>query len=153
MKFLVLAIATGLGSGYVPRIPGSVGTLLGIRIFYFLQHLPRWSFGLTVVALIFVSIWLSSLAESMLGKKDDPRIVIDEVVGFLVTVLIFPFQWDVVVGAYVLFRFFDILKPPPIRWIQAHCPSGWGIVLDDVAAGLYALIILAIFLHYWRLVS
>jgi phosphatidylglycerophosphatase A len=91
---------------------------------------------------------ISSQAERYWGKKDDRRIVIDEIMGFLVTMLWVPMSIPSVIGGFILFRFFDILKPFPIRHLE-RVKSGFGVVLDDVLAGIYSNIILHFILRFW----
>ncbi|OGQ29510.1 MAG: hypothetical protein A3F89_05870 [Deltaproteobacteria bacterium RIFCSPLOWO2_12_FULL_50_11] len=152
MRCVILAWATGLGFGYFPKIPGSIGTLWGILLFYFLQPLPRLSYGVTIVVFTLVSVWISTIAENLLARKDDPRIVIDEVVGFLFATLGFSFHGPWIIGVYILFRFFDIVKIFPVNWMQNHLPAGWGIVMDDVMAGIYACAVLHGLRYLWGIV-
>lgn len=90
-------------------------------------------------AAVFVlpAVWIAGRAEAALGRKDAPTIVIDEVAGMLVTLAGVPFSPGAVVAGFVLFRAFDVLKPWPARLIERRLPGGWGVVLDDVAAGVY----------------
>jgi phosphatidylglycerophosphatase A len=149
---LALVIATGLGIGYFPIAPGTVGSLLGVALIIGLSRFElaghrRLLFHLVVVALIsVVGIWAASRAELHFRRKDPPQVVIDEVVGQLLTFgLIFRNPRLVLLFlGFLLFRFFDILKPFPIRKLE-KAPLGFGIVLDDLAAGFYAsLVILGI---------
>jgi phosphatidylglycerophosphatase A len=142
---LVLLCATGCGSGYVPVIPGTAGTAAALLPFILLSSLPLSLYLLTTVAFIFISIWISHQAAILLKMKDPPPVVIDEVAGYLVTMATFPCTWQYVAAGFILFRLFDIFKPFPARWIDRKVPGGYGIVLDDVAAGIYANIVLQIF--------
>jgi len=141
MKFFILLSATGLGAGFSPIVPGTMGTLLAIPFYYFVSSIPSPIYELTLVAFFFFSSWISNQAERYWGKKDDRRIVIDEIMGFLVTMLWIPRSPLFIVAGFLLFRFFDILKPFPIRRLE-QVRSGFGVVLDDVLAGVYANIIL-----------
>ena len=134
-------IATGLGAGFSPIVPGTMGTLLAIPFYYFVSPIPSPLYELTLVAFFFFSSWISDQAERYWGKKDDRRIVIDEVMGFLVTMLWIPRSPLFIVAGFILFRFFDILKPFPIRRLE-RVRSGFGVVLDDVLAGIYSNIAL-----------
>ena len=139
---IVLFLATGAGSGYLPWMPGTAGSLVGILLYYSLRSMPRGPYLAFVVAFFFLAVWASGLAEVIFGSKDPQRIVIDEVVGMLVTLALLPFSWRTVLVGFVLFRLFDIWKPFPVRLVQDNVPGGWGVVGDDVMAGIYANIVL-----------
>jgi phosphatidylglycerophosphatase A len=141
MTRFILILATGFGAGYSPIAPGTVGTLITIPIYYFLSKIPFPLYELTLVTLFFLSSWISGQAQTYWARQDDPRIVIDEMIGFLITMLWVPKTALFVILGFFLFRFFDILKPPPIRLIE-RAKRGWGVVLDDFVAGIYANIIL-----------
>ncbi len=143
-------IATGLGSGYAPIAPGTAGTLLAMIIFLFLPYSNSLYFiGLTAL-LYFVGVWVSSLAEIYFGH-DGSQIVIDEVVGYMISVAFLPFGerslWLWALIAFFLFRFFDIIKPQPADKSQ-ELPKGWGIMTDDVVAGLYTNLALQIAMRF-----
>ena len=146
IKFL----ACGFGSGLLPVAPGTFGTLVGIPIC--LLCLPlSWILRLAVVlALMALAIYVAGRAEEIYQKKDDQRIVIDEIIGFQVTMLPVTITVLHLCAGLVLFRIFDIWKPFPINDLQ-RLPGGWGIVLDDVGAGIYAgasLLLLAFFIKF-----
>ena len=142
MNYLILFFATGFGVGFSPIVPGSMGTLVAIPIYYFLSStLFSPFYELTLFAFFFFSIWTAGQAERYWGNKDDRRIVIDEIMGFLVTMLWIPKSPLSIVTGFILFRIFDILKPFPIRRLE-RVKSGFGVVLDDVLAGVYANIVL-----------
>ena len=138
----ILFFATGFGVGYSPFAPGTLGTLLAIPVYLFLSRIPFPLYELTLVAFFFLSIWISENAEKHFGKQDDQRIIIDEIMGFLITMLWVPKTILFVILGFFLFRFFDILKPFPIRHLERKWRGGYGVVLDDVLAGVYANIIL-----------
>ena len=140
--FLVLFWATGFGVGYSPVAPGTMGTLVAIPVYYFLSNIPSPLYEITLIGFFFLSVWISENAEIFFGKKDDQRIVIDEMVGFLITMLWVPKTLLFIIMGFFLFRFFDILKPFPIRRLERKLKGGFGVVLDDVLAGVYANIIL-----------
>jgi len=142
MNRFILLLATGFGVGYSPVAPGTLGTLIAIPIYYFLSEIPSPLYEITLIGFFFLSVWLSENAEIFFGKKDDPRIVIDEVIGFLITMLWVPKTIRFIIIGFFLFRFFDILKPFPIRRLEKRLKGGFGVVLDDVAAGVYANIVL-----------
>ena len=131
-------LSTGLGVGYVPRIPGTVGTLWGVALYWLLQDWSPLASGLLILAFGLVSVGVIALAEKQFPKHDSPKIVLDEVVGYLFSVWAIPFTWPHAALGFLLFRFYDILKPFPIRWVDRRCPGGWGVVLDDVLAGVFA---------------
>ncbi len=99
-------------------------------------------YEITLVGFFFLSVWISENAERFFGKKDDQKIVIDEIIGFLITMLWVPRTLLFVIIGFFLFRFFDILKPFPIRRLEKGFKGGFGVVLDDVVAGVYGNIIL-----------
>ena len=139
IKFL----ACGFGVGLLPVAPGTFGTLVGIPVC--LLCLPlSWSLRLLVVlVLLALSIYVAGRAEKIYRKKDDQRIVIDEIIGFQVAMLPMTITILHFCLAFVLFRAFDILKPFPLHRLQ-KLPGGWGVVLDDVGAGIYAGLIMII---------
>ncbi len=142
MSYLIKILATGFGVGYSPIAPGTAGTLVAIPVYYFLSENPSPLYEITLIGFFFLSVWISENAEAFFGKKDDPRIVIDEVMGFLITMLWLPKAILFIILGFFLFRFFDILKPFPIRQWERKIKGGFGVVLDDVMAGIYANIIL-----------
>lgn len=138
-------LAFGFGSGLVPRGPGTAGTLVAVFLFWWLQYLPFVSL-LLVVALAFVAgVGICGLASKRLGVEDHPGIVWDEFVGYWLTMCFAPPGLFWMLVGFVLFRFFDILKPWPISWIDRRVSGGLGIMLDDLLAGVYAgLVVLAL---------
>ncbi|RNC71808.1 MAG: phosphatidylglycerophosphatase A [Desulfuromonadales bacterium] len=136
-RFIVVA-ATWFGTGLSPVASGTVGTLGAIPLYLALARLPLGLYLATLVPFIFLSAWISSGAERVFGEKDSGKIVIDEVAGYLVTMAGAPAGWRSVVIGFFLFRFFDIVKVPPARYFDRQVKNGWGVVLDDVVAGLYA---------------
>jgi phosphatidylglycerophosphatase A len=135
-------MATGFGVGYSPIGPGTAGTLIAIPVYYFLSNIRSPLYEITLIGFFFLSVWVSQTAEISLGKRDDQRIVIDEIMGFLITMLWVPRTILFVIVGFFLFRFFDIFKPFPIRRLEKGFKGGFGVVLDDVLAGIYANIIL-----------
>src|SRR4030042_569154 len=138
----ILFSASGFGVGYSPVAPGTLGTLLAIPIYYFLSNIPSPIYEITLIGFFFLSIWISENAEIIFRKKDDRRIVIDEMMGFLITMLWIPKTIYFILIGFFLFRFFDILKPIPIRLLERRLKGGFGVVLDDVAAGVYSNVVL-----------
>jgi len=148
MNHFFLFLATGFGVGYSPVAPGTLGTLIAIPVYYFLSEIPSPLYEITLIGFFFLSVWVSENAERLFGKKDDQRIVIDEIIGFLITMLWVPKTIRFVMIGFFLFRFFDILKPFPIRHVEKRFKGGFGVVLDDVAAGVYSNIILQIISYF-----
>jgi phosphatidylglycerophosphatase A len=146
MKHFILVLATGFGVGYSPIAPGTLGTLVAIPIYYFLSEIPSPLYEITLVGFFFLSVWIAENAERFFGKKDDQRIVIDEIMGFLVTMLWIPKTILFIIVGFFLFRFFDILKPLPIRHLEKRLKGGYGVVLDDVLAGVYGNVVLEMIL-------
>jgi len=135
---IILFFASGFLSGYAPLASGTAGTLVGIAIFILLNQFPLKLYGILTSAIVFFGVWLSSRAEAILGEKDSGVIVIDEIAGFLITMFALPMTWQTIVIGFFVFRAFDIFKPFPIRRIDQRVPGGWGVMLDDVLAGVYA---------------
>jgi phosphatidylglycerophosphatase A len=146
IKFL----ATGAYVGLSPVMPGTVGTLWGIPIAWALTCTSTLIDALIIIALFVVAVIVSGEAERIDRKKDPSSVIIDEIVGFLVAIFYLPFTLFTVVAAFVLFRFFDILKPFPIGLIDRRVKGGAGIVIDDVVAGIFANVVLQIIMTLWR---
>jgi len=144
MRRLALLLATWWGVGYVPRAPGTAGTIAAIPFFLLLSLLPLYGYLACVLGIGLVACWAAGEAERIFKEQDCPRIVIDEAVGFFITMTALPPTWPYLIGGFCLFRCFDILKPPPIRLIERKVKGGYGVVLDDVLAGVYAQIALRI---------
>lgn len=142
MRRLALLLASNLGLGYAPVAPGTVGTLAGLPVFWLLAALPPAGYLLAWTAVTAVAVWAAGRAGRHYGMVDDGRIVIDELAGYLATVALLPWSWTAAGLGFAWFRVFDILKPPPVNWIDRHCKNGFGVVFDDVAAGLYAALAL-----------
>ncbi len=133
-----LLLATWFGVGSLPVTPGTFGTVASLPLILILSHAtPVFKVSFLII-LIVLAIWSAGLCEKLLGKKDPSEVVIDEVAGFLLTVLFLPTSWTVLLLAFVLFRVFDILKPFPIRALERNISGGTGIVVDDLLAGVYA---------------
>jgi phosphatidylglycerophosphatase A len=144
MKRLVILLATWWGMGYAPVAPGTAGTIAAVPFFFLLSLLPFYGYLACVLGIGLVACWVAGEAERIFQEQDSQRIVIDEAVGFLVTMTALPPAWPYLIAGFCLFRCFDILKPPPIRLIERKVKGGYGVVLDDVLAGIYAHIALRI---------
>lgn len=134
--------ATGAYVGKVPFAPGTFGSLLGLFCCFFLSMVSVPAYAVITVSLILVSVWASEHAEKLMGKKDPGSVVIDEVAGMVVTMIGIPFGGMTAAMGFILFRLLDIIKPSPVRFFQDDLPGGAGIVMDDVAAGIIANILL-----------
>lgn len=143
---IIKVLATGLGAGLSPVAPGTAGTLVGVLICLGMQPLPWPGRLFFVLAIAFASVYVAGQAEKLYGKKDDQRIVIDEIAGFQVAMLPVAVTGLHLLLAFVLFRIFDIWKPYPLNRLQ-ELPGGWGVVADDLGAGVYGGLIL--FLMTW----
>lgn len=131
-------LACGLGSGAAPKAPGTFGTLAAIPLYLLMCRLPASSYLILVLLMAVFGVWLCHRVAQDLGVHDYPGIVWDEWVGFLITMWLAPGGWPWLLAGFLLFRFFDIVKPWPIHLLDSHVPGGWGIMLDDILAGVYA---------------
>jgi phosphatidylglycerophosphatase A len=138
----MLFLAFGFGSGLSRYMPGTIGTLAAVPVYWLLIQFDNIIYSALTILSIIVGIKLCDYAASKLKVHDFGGIVWDEVAGFLITMWLVPFSWINVVYGFILFRFFDIIKPWPIKWIDHHVHGGFGIMLDDVLAGVFALICL-----------
>jgi phosphatidylglycerophosphatase A len=139
-------LAFGFGSGAIPWAPGTMGTIVAIPFFLVLSYLPLPAYLVVVLILFTVGVWLCEIAAKDTGVDDHPGIVWDEIVGYLITMIAVPCHFNWIVAGFILFRIFDIWKPWPIRVIDKQLKGGLGIMLDDVLAGVYALVVLHLML-------
>jgi len=149
MDRVLMFIATGAGSGYLPKAPGTWGSLVGVLLWLPLSRLEIIPYLAVVAGLFVLGVIGAGAAEKILDRPDPSIVVIDEIVGQLIALCFLPPHPAAPLAAFLLFRFFDILKPFPVGWIDRHLHGGLGIMLDDVVAGIYAL--LALHLGYWLL--
>jgi phosphatidylglycerophosphatase A len=147
-------IALGAGSGLPRFAPGTWGTLLAWPLFLRFDHwldAPRW--WLLIVVMLVIGAVAAQITGSRLGAPDSGHIVIDEIVAFWIVLLLLPGQaaygGGLLIAAFALFRFFDIVKPPPIRWLDARIKNGVGVMIDDLVAAFYTLLVLAIGVRIW----
>lgn len=138
---IIKILATGFGAGLSPIAPGTAGTLAGVLICLLSCPLPGFFRFFFVIAISAVSVYVAGQAETLYGKTDDQRIVIDEIAGFQVAMLPVTITGLHLLLAFVLFRIFDIWKPFPLNRFQ-NFHGGWGVVADDLGAGIYAGIIM-----------
>ncbi|WP_417618007.1 phosphatidylglycerophosphatase A [Oceanisphaera sp.] len=142
-------LALGFGSGLSPIMPGTMGTLAAVPLYLLIQGLsPIW-YVLVLLLGFIAGIWICNAATRAIGQHDHGAIVWDEIIGFGITMFAAPAGLGWVVVGFVLFRFFDIIKPWPISWFDRRVHGGIGIMLDDVIAGLFALGCLQLLAWYW----
>jgi phosphatidylglycerophosphatase A len=152
LNSLAKGIATALGAGYSPIAPGTCGTAVAVPLAWAMGHLPWWQFLAITVGVTLIGVWAAATADRAWGTHDSGRIVIDEVAGYLVTVaFVDRTNWIALGIGFVVFRFFDIVKPPPVRWIDEKLPGGWGVVLDDIAAGVMGAVVMWALAHFGAL--
>jgi phosphatidylglycerophosphatase A len=138
-------IALGFGTGLSPVAPGTVGTLLAIPLYAVLaEWLAPPALALTIAALFVLGIWACGRTGRALGVADHGGMNWDEIVAFLLVLLLAPAGWGWQAFAFVAFRFFDIVKPPPIRALERTVKGGLGVMFDDAVAAFYALLVLAV---------
>jgi phosphatidylglycerophosphatase A len=134
-------LALGFGSGLITPAPGTWGTLVAIPLYLlivsFIGSGSYAYFGVILVSFL-IGIYLCGKTASDAGIHDHGAIVWDEIVGFLITMALLPVTWQNVVLGFILFRFFDIFKPWPIKWLDKHVHGGFGIMIDDVLAAVFA---------------
>jgi phosphatidylglycerophosphatase A len=145
---LAALVATGLGSGYSPVAPGTAGSLVGLALFWPLSHLGLPLQLGALALLVAVGIRSASSLAAGVGRKDPGLVVVDEVAGMWTTLLLLPFTPAVAAAAFVAFRIMDVFKPWPARQLEA-LPEGWGIMCDDLMAGVYANLLVQVLLRAW----
>ena len=148
MRQVIIFLATGAFTGYSPIAPGTAGSVVGLIIGYFLCA-PIWAhepmiFSAIFAAVFFLACLVAGRAEEIFGEHDSSKIVLDEVLGMIVTMFLNPLGWASLLGGFLLFRIFDIVKPFPASTIDRRMPGGPGVMLDDLFAGIYANIVLRI---------
>jgi phosphatidylglycerophosphatase A len=131
------ALATGFGAGYSPIAPGTAGTIVGVLLFWPMHGLPVVYQIVASLLLFGLAVPASTHVSRRLARKDPGLVVVDEILGMWISLLLVPWTPVLVIAAFFAFRLMDIVKPPPARGFEA-LPEGWGIVLDDVMAGVYA---------------
>jgi phosphatidylglycerophosphatase A len=137
-------LAFGFGSGCAPKAPGTFGTLAAVPLYLLLEPLPAVYYLLVCLLAFGLGVWFCGHASKALGVHDHGGIVWDEFVGYWITMFMAPNGWEWIVFGFVLFRVFDIWKPWPIKVIDQNVHGGFGIMIDDVLAGVYAGIILQV---------
>lgn len=137
-----LLLAFGFGSGLAKKAPGTFGTLAAVPAFLLLQQLPLTYYLLVLVATFWLGVHLCTYASNFLKVHDHGGIVWDEFVGLWLSLLLLPQGWAWIAAGFVLFRIFDIAKPWPIGWLDRRVEGGFGIMIDDVLAGVYTFVLL-----------
>lgn len=140
---MVIFIAQAGYTGRFPIAPGTAGTLVGVLLFSAMNGLSPWAYVCAWLLIFIVGLWAAGRAEVVLGRKDHPSIVIDEIAGYLLGMFMLPTGWAYVIAGFSLFRVFDVVKPFPLRRIQDF-HGGLGIMLDDIGAGIYTNLALRI---------
>jgi len=138
---------TAFYAGYFPAAPGTAGTLVGMAIYFIEYRLfgsYEWIANASLVALLaWPAIRLGDAGEEFYGKKDPQQVVLDEVLGYWISVLFWPFDWKIALAAFFIFRVMDMIKPPPIRRLQEK-KGGFGIMIDDYLAGVYTNVVMLV---------
>ena len=144
----ILFLAFGFGSGLAKKAPGTFGTLAAIPVYWLFAQTDNMVYSLLTLFVTVVGVWICGIAAEKLGEHDFGGIVWDEVAGYLITLWLVPLTWQTIIAGFILFRFFDILKPWPIKWLDRHVHGGFGIMIDDVLAGVFAGGILLMAVHW-----
>lgn len=142
IKNTLLLIATYFNIGKFPKAPGTIATLATIPLWWALWHAGPIIYMIVTLLLFPIGVIAAQAYESQATTHDAKEIVIDEVVGFLITMTWLPLTWQSVVLGFLIFRFFDIVKPPPIRQFDRKVPGGLGVMLDDVVAGIIGSVLM-----------
>jgi phosphatidylglycerophosphatase A len=133
-------LSLGFGSGLSPHAPGTMGTLVAIPLYLLLSRLELWPYLIVVAAGFLLGVYVCDKTSKALGVHDHSGIVWDEIIGYWITMIAIPaVTWQWILAGFVLFRFFDIVKPWPVKIADKRVPGGFGIMFDDLLAGLYAL--------------
>lgn len=145
---MLTQIATFFGIGRIPKAPGTWGTLFALPLVFVLMKLGVLIYMAATLAIILLGIVAAEHYEKQSNKHDSKEIVIDEVIGILVTMTLLPMTWQAFGAGFILFRFLDILKPFPISHFDRKVPGGFGVVADDVVAGMIANMVLHLLHNY-----
>lgn len=144
-----LVLSSWFGTGLMPFAPGTFGTLASLPVVMASRHLGSLYAAIFLFLFILLAVWASGLSRDLMGCDDPAEVVIDEVVGFLVSLFLVPYSWRTFAMAFVFFRVFDIWKPFPIKRLE-RLGGGVGIVLDDLMAGVYANLSLRILIFFFE---
>ncbi|RUO24412.1 phosphatidylglycerophosphatase A [Aliidiomarina minuta] len=142
-------LALGFGSGLSPKAPGTMGTVAAIPVVILAAMLGDAAFVVLTAVACVLGVYICGYTAKAMGEHDHPAIVWDEIAGYMVAMILVPVTWQTLLLAFVLFRFFDVLKPWPISWLDKHVSGGFGIMIDDILAGLASLAIIHILLQFF----
>ena len=148
MRQVIIFLASGAYTGYSPAASGTAGAIVGLLIGYFVLA-PIWmrspdTFVMAFIVVFIASCWVAGSAEKIFGEHDSSKIVIDEVLGMIATMFMNPTGWMWLIAGFVVFRVFDIIKPFPASYFDRRVGGGAGVMLDDLASGIYANLVLQI---------
>lgn len=148
MRSLIIFLATGFYSGYVPGAPGTAGSVVGAAIWWFFVR-PLWDRSPVLTIALWAAVFaagcfISGRAETIFGERDSPHIVIDEICGMAATMFFVAPGWPWLAAGFAVFRLFDIVKPFPIGLIDRRMRGGFGVMFDDLAAAIYANLVLQV---------
>jgi phosphatidylglycerophosphatase A len=143
---IVVFLATGCFTGFLPLVPGTWGTFAAIPIVLVVHRVNSILQGIIALAFVTFAAWVAGKAEILFGELDPRPIVIDEMAGFLISLLWLPVNPLTLCLGFALFRLFDIVKPPPISSVEKRMSGGWGVVIDDVLAGVFTNAVLRLLL-------
>ena len=142
LKQPIQFLALGFGSGLAPKAPGTFGTVAAVPLFLLLAMLTPLYYLIAIIVMSIAGIYICGKAANDVGVHDHPAIVWDEFVGYWIALWALPATWGWMLAGFVLFRLFDILKPWPIGWLDKRVDGGFGIMVDDVVAGVMACAVL-----------
>jgi len=148
LRHLAGWIASGFGSGFSPRAPGTVGSAAALLPWLWLRALPLQYYVLAIALAFAIGVWASAWVVRRSGVQDPQVVVWDEFVGVWIALIAAPAGWTWMLAGFALFRLFDIWKPWPVSWADEKIHGGLGVMLDDVFAGIYALIMMQVAAHY-----
>jgi len=142
INFIAVFTASGAGVGYFPLASGTLGSLVAVYLIWLTRDLPVISLVFLTLALLVMGVWSAGKTCQILNKKDASQVVMDEIVGMMVTMIGIPIVPYWLVSGFFLFRLLDIVKPSPAKYFDEKVPGGWGVMMDDVVAGIYGNVIL-----------
>jgi len=146
MKILSKVVSTFFGIGFIPFAPGTLTSMVIVLLYKYYLYRFSWPlYALILILLFFIGVYVSTKYSTALNKKDPRKIVIDEAIGQHLVLFRMSNAWFPVLSCFILFRVFDIVKPFPIKKVET-LPAGWGIMLDDVVAAVYAGVIVNLYL-------
>ena len=142
-RHFVLFVSTGCYAGYLPIVPGTFGSAVGVIIFFLLFfRLPTFYYIVNLLILLMIGFFVAGKAEIIFEEKDSGKIVIDEIIGYVVSMFLIPATLKNIILAFLFFRILDTIKFFPANVVEDRVPGGYGVILDDVIAGIYANLIM-----------